>query len=88
MSKIEAKIQQLEHEAASFDAAYRTLRRERSLGCYTRAARKGEILANLLRNAADARQKASELRSQLPPGHPLYQAPPWQPTGWRSQRAA
>lgn len=88
MSKIELKIQQLEREAAESEAAYRTLRRAYAKDSYERASRQGEALANLQRDAADARQMACELRAQLPLAHPLYREQLWQQARWRTQYAA
>lgn len=88
MTKLEMKIVQLEQEAAESEAAYRTLRRACAVGSYELAARWGGALANLLRDAADARQRAAELRAQLPPGNPLYCLAPWQRARHRSQFAA
>lgn len=88
MTKLEIKIVQLEREAAASEAAYRDMRRAYAVDTYERAARRGEVLANLLRDAADARQKANELRAQLPPGNPLYRAASWLQARHRSQFAA
>jgi hypothetical protein len=77
----EAKILQLEREAATHEAASSALRRQHS-GGYSGAVRKGENMANLMRMAADARRLADELRGQLPERHPMYVEPAWRPARW------
>jgi hypothetical protein len=76
MSTLELKILKLERLAAESEAAYRVLRRTASGLDGERAARLGATLANLLRDAADARYKALDLRARLPSQHPLHGAPP------------
>jgi hypothetical protein len=88
MTKLEMKIMQLEQDAAACEAAYRDLRRAYAVGSYELASRRGGALANLLRDAADARRKAGELRAQLPPGNPLYRAPAWPLAQQRARNAA
>jgi hypothetical protein len=87
MTKRELKILQLERRAAESEDAFHALCRGESGDCRRNGSCQGEVLANLLRNAADARQVAAEMRAQLPPTHPLYRAPPWM-AGWEQTHRA